>query len=241
MVCNSTAHRSPPSTHTCSFFVRCDSARVTTPSARQDPQLSTTRAGSKLGYDYASTPYVGRSTFPRRRLSTLCLADVQHSTQRYFGPGSLIPDACLHRSFRILPPRGRGAPGRGVIDRRPPTASRGPATGWPVRTLTREYGFLFLTPSFSPCTTLPPHFSVPSYCSFRTGDLSPRRSCVLQDLFLVFLIVDEEQTLEVRPSQSSTSQCRKYGCQGLLVWSFSSSSDSCPLFPISTGSATRSG
>ncbi|KAF8174146.1 hypothetical protein K438DRAFT_1980433 [Mycena galopus ATCC 62051] len=55
------------------------------------------------------------------------------------------------------------------------------------------YGFLSLIPFFSPSATLPSrplhsHISVPS-------------SCVLQDLFLVFLIGNEEQTLEARPSQ----------------------------------------
>ncbi|KAF8193475.1 hypothetical protein K438DRAFT_1828528, partial [Mycena galopus ATCC 62051] len=37
--------------------------------------------------------------------------------------------------------RHSGAPGRGVIDRRPPTASRGPAIRWHVRSLTRPASY----------------------------------------------------------------------------------------------------
>ncbi|KAF8193490.1 hypothetical protein K438DRAFT_1828618 [Mycena galopus ATCC 62051] len=68
-------------------------------------------------------------------------------------------------------------------------------------------------------------------------------SCVLLDLFLVFLVGDGEQTLEARSSQffrPVMSQVRLSGPVGVLTELLSSSSDSRPLLPISTGFANRS-
>ncbi|KAJ7901101.1 hypothetical protein B0H14DRAFT_3852289, partial [Mycena olivaceomarginata] len=107
-------------------------------------------------------------------------------------------------SFQILSPRSRGATPSNVVHQERPAVQRRDR----IPSLTREYVcFPSLTPSFSPSTTLASrplhrHISVPLYRSFRAADWSPRRSCILRDIPLVFFVGEVAELQFFRSSMS---------------------------------------